>query len=124
MKQIVKKYVPDEYNKLFREMEQGSYSAYVNSVNADEKKRRNVKERKQEDLYKTISSILKNVEDCEEKAYILNEIEKENFLPKQLTASNGVIPNQVHALEMKKILENAAGYLPFLNETDGSGLSV
>jgi len=56
-------------------MEQGSYSAYVNSVNADEKKRRNVKERKQEDLYKTISSILKNVEDCEEKAYILNEIE-------------------------------------------------
>ena len=103
LKQIVKKYVPDEYNKLFREMEQGSYSAYVNSVNADEKKRRNVKERKQEDLYKTISSILKNVEDCEEKAYILNEIEKENFLPKQLTASNGVIPNQVHALEMKKI---------------------
>lgn len=124
LKQIVKKYVPDEYNKLFREMEQGSYSAYINSVNADEKKRRNVKERKQEDLYKTISSILKNVEDCEEKAYILNEIEKENFLPKQLTASNGVIPNQVHALEMKKILENAAGYLPFLNETDGSGLSV
>ena len=35
---------------------------------------------------------------------ILTSIENETFLPKQLTASNGVIPNQVYAREMKKIL--------------------
>ena len=36
-------------------------------------------------------------QDDEGVAYILEEIEAESFLPKQLTASNGVIPNQVHA---------------------------
>ena len=45
-------------------------------------------------------------------------------MPKQLTASNGVIPNQVHAKEMKKILSNAERYLPFLREKDETGLSV
>lgn len=45
---------------------------------------------------------------------ILTSIENETFLPKQLTVSNGVIPNQVHAEEMKKILSNAENYLPFL----------
>ena len=51
-------------------------------------------------------------------------MEKENFLPKQLTASNGVIPNQVHAREMKAILQQAEQYLPFLQEKDERGLSV
>lgn len=124
LKQTIRQYAPETYDEMFREMEPGSYSAYVNSVNSDGKARRNVKERTQEDLYKRIKTILKDIADCSEKSYILNEIEKENFLPKQLTASNGVIPNQVHAREMKKILENAEGYLPFLKEKDESGLSV
>lgn len=51
-------------------------------------------------------------------------MEKENFLPKQLTTSNGVIPNQVHAREMKAILQQAEQYLPFLQEKDERGLSV
>ena len=37
---------------------------------------------------------------------LLDEIEKDHFLPKQMTSSNGVIPNQIHAKEMKKILNN------------------
>jgi CRISPR-associated endonuclease Csn1 len=41
-----------------------------------------------------------------------------------LTASNGIIPNQVHTREMAKILQNAENYLPFLNEKDESGLTV
>lgn len=51
----------------------------------------------------------KDDKDC---AYILDEIEKDHFLPKQMTSSNGVIPNQIHAKEMKKILNNAEMYLP------------
>lgn len=124
LKRVIRQHVPDVYDEMFREMEPGSYSAYVNSVNADEKARRNVKERKQEDIYKKIKNILKDVKECEEKEYILCEIEKESFLPKQLTASNGVIPNQVHTIEMKKILSNAEQYLPFLREKDESGLTV
>ena len=124
LKKIIREYIPEEYDEMFREMEPGTYSAYVNSVNADDKQRRNVKGRKQEDIYKKIKTILKQVDDCEEKAYILSEIESESFLPKQLTASNGVIPNQVHAIEMKKILKNAENYLSFLKEKDDSGLTV
>lgn len=55
---------------------------------------------------------------------MLEEIGKEIFLPKQLTASNGVIPNQIHKKELKKILENAENYLPFLREKDESNLTV
>jgi len=124
LKKVIRENIPEEYDEMFRDMLPGSYSAYVNSVNADEKQRRNVKGRKQEDLYKKIKAVLKKIEDCEEKEYILNEIESESFLPKQLTASNGVIPNQVHAMEMKKILKNAEGYLPFLKGKDDSGLTV
>lgn len=124
LKRIIRQYVPEAYDDMFRMMEQGSYSAYVNSVNANVKARRNVKGRSQEDLYKKIKAILKDVDDCGEKEYILDEIDKETFLPKQLTASNGVIPNQVHTIEMKKILSNAEGYLPFLKMKDESGLTV
>lgn len=124
LKDLIQKEVPDKYDEMFRKIESGSYSAYVNSVNADEKLRRNVKGRTRDDLYKKIKSVLKDVIDCEEKTYILSEIDKEAFLPKQLTASNGVIPNQVHAIELKKILKNAENYLSFLNEKDESGLTV
>ena len=60
----------------------------------------------------------------EEKTHIMMQIELDNFLPKQLTASNGVIPNQIHLKEMKKILANAENYLPFLKEKDESGYTV
>ena len=41
-----------------------------------------------------------------------------------MTGANGVIPNQVHQKEMKKILENAEKHLDFLKETDDSGYTV
>lgn len=113
-----------DYEFLFREDKDGTYSAYVGSVNSSKKARRNIKGRKSEDLYKTIKKLLKDVPKTEEVIYIENEIDKETFLPKQLTSSNGVIPNQVHSREMKKILDNAKKHLVFLNEIDESGLSV
>ena len=54
----------------------------------------------------------------------MGKIDSDTLLQKQLTASNGVIPNQVHAKEMKVILKNAEKYLPFLSERDETGLSV
>lgn len=46
------------------------------------------------------------------------------FLPKQMSSANGVIPNQLYAQELKKILEKASKYYPFLTEKDQSGLTV
>lgn len=126
LKKVVREYADQNtFNELFRGKEAGSYSAYVNSTNAGKKQRRNMKGRKQEDFYKELNKLLKKMpqEDADVQ-YILAEIGKEAFLPKQLTFANGVIPNQVHAREMKAILSNAESYLPFLKETDESGISV
>lgn len=126
LKRTVKKYgTAEEYQFLFRSSEKASYSAYVHSVNSGEKIRRNMDGRSRDDLYTVLKKMLKNYpqEDVDCK-YILEEIEKEQFLPKQLVSDNGVIPNQIHYKEMKKILENAEQYLQFLREKDESGYTV
>lgn len=127
LQRVVKKYDRNAYNEMFRVMKEGNYSAYVGSVNSfGKKQRRNGgKGRTQEDFYKYVKKVLKNFpEDDEDVKKILVKIDNETFMPKQLTASNGVIPNQLHAAEMKAILINAEQYLPFLLHTDESGLTV
>lgn len=51
------------------------------------------------------------------------ELKQGTFLPLQKTKDNGVIPHQLHEAELEIILKNASQYLPFLAETDESGLS-
>ena len=126
LKSVIRQYgTQEDYNKMFRSEESGTYSAYVNSYNSGKKQRRDMKGRTREDFYKSLKKLLKGMpEEDENVAQILAEIDKEKFLPKQLTASNGVIPNQVHLKEMKAILRNAEQYLPFLKEVDESGLTT
>ncbi|SHF11786.1 type II CRISPR RNA-guided endonuclease Cas9 [Alkalibacter saccharofermentans] len=125
LKKIIKKYAIQEYDSIFRSDGDGSYSAYVGSVNSRSKQRRNMKKRNAENLYATIKKVLKKCpEEDPDVKFILNEITNENFLPKQLTAANGVIPNQVHLAELKAILRNASMHLDFLNEEDASGLTA
>lgn len=124
LKRLIKSKIPDEYNKMFREINKDNYSSYVGSVNSDGKKKRRGAKCSDEDFFKNIKKILKEVEDCEDKNYVIEEIDKGNFLPKQLTAMNGVIPYQVHKKELKKILENAECYLDFLKEKDETGMSA
>ena len=135
LQQVLKKYDKNAYDEMFRVMKDGNYSAYVGSVNArgkNKKIRRNVGEgkkgkngRSQEAFYKYVKTTLKNFPgDDENIKNILFKIENETFMPKQLTASNGIIPNQLHAAEMKAILTNAEKYLPFLLDRDESGLTV
>lgn len=127
LKTAVLKYCPDNYDDLFRKEIKGSYSAYVLSVNTQKEglhNRRGVDGRKTQDLYATIKKMFEPYKSEDDVAEILKEIENENFLLKQLTSSNGVIPNQVHKRELKTILKNAEKYLHFLSEKDESGLSV
>ena len=126
LKKVYRKYgTVEEYNEMFRSDDASSYSAYINSYNNGSIKRRGFKNRKSEEFYKKVKSIVSkwDAEDSDIQA-ILSRIETETFMPKQLTASNGVIPNQVHAKEMHQILENAERYLPFLREKDESNLTT
>lgn len=127
LQSVIKRYDMKAYDEMFRVMKEGNYSAYVGSVNAHGKKeRRNEgKGRTQESFYKYVKNVLKNYpEKDQDIKTILERIDNETFMPKQLTASNGIIPNQLHASELKKILTNAEQYLPFLCEKDESGLTI
>ena len=130
LKKVYRKNLDREmYNRMFRSGEEESYCAYSNSTNsvdslAEAKKyRRNMKKRSQKDLYDRIKKDLKEVHDADVDA-IRKEMELERFLPKQITGANGIIPNQVHRKELKKILENAEHHLDFLKEKDESGYTV
>ncbi len=131
LKKVYRKHLSqEEYDNMFRSEEDGSYSAYVNSDNSSrsgengKSYRRSYANRKRDDLYKRINKELKDYSDDKDVQYILDEIKESIFLPKQLTAGNGIIPNQVHAREMRMILDNASRYLDFLNTKDESGLTV
>lgn len=126
LKKVVKKYsVIQEYDNFFRKAGDGTYCAYVNSTNSKQKSRRDMKERSRDDFYGGVKKLIKTMpQEDTAVQYILEEISKETFMPKQLTASNGVIPNQIHLREMKKILSNAECYLPFLSEMDDTGLTT
>lgn len=132
LKSIYKNYTPEKYDSMFRKMEDNNYSAYVGKVSSDKKTQSgNHKTRMQrrgakcntEEFYKRILKDIEAVPD-EVKAGIVEDIETNNFLPKQLTNENGVIPYQLHFAELKMILENASNYLEFLNDADESGIST
>ena len=55
---------------------------------------------------------------------IRNELKQGAFLRKQTGNDNGLIPYQLHEIELVQILKNAQTYLPFLNQKDESGLTL
>mgnify|MGYP002613470305 FL=1 len=126
LKKAYRTWCPKEYDSMFRTMEDNNYSAYAGSVNAKDCKIRRGAKCSQEDFYKRIKKDLKleGKETEKDKKYIWEEIQRETFLPKQITPSNGVIPYQLHLAELHAILENAERYLPFLKESDSTGLTV
>lgn len=118
---------PDEYKLIFGLPEkQANYSAYIGMVKKNGKKVPIDKKCTKADFYsflkKTLNKI--NFEDEKEREIaesIINEIENEIFLPKQVISDNGVIPYQLHEAELDRILKNAALYYPFLSEKDDEG---
>lgn len=125
LKYVLKKYDKASYDKVFRKMDEGSYSAYVGSVNSGAKIRRGVKDGSSEVFCKSMKKILETLpKDDADVQYLLAKATDSSLLPKQLTFENGVIPNQLHAAEMKAILRQAEKYLPFLLEKDEYDLTV
>lgn len=116
------------YNKIFRQDGDISYEKYAKGI----------KGRNQIDFckdlkkqlegiaeYKKIMQEITSIDDAKtEEECLLFRITNGFAFPKQTTKDNGIIPIQVHLAELKCILDNAEGYLPFLGETDNNGLSV
>lgn len=86
-------------------------NAYSNYINNEKAKAANA----QENFYKTVKKIIKdNNSDTAKKIIVL--IDEGNFMPKQRTGENGVIPHQLHQIELDRIIENQSKYYPWLAE--------
>lgn len=124
LKKVLQKYAPEEYEYCFRTMENDNYSGYIGTVNCKKLKVRRNRKASSEEFFKYLRRALEKMPEDEDVKYLLHELENESLLPKQMTADNGVIPNQVHTTEIKAILSNAQEYLPFLKQKDETGLTV
>ncbi|MBQ3390548.1 MAG: type II CRISPR RNA-guided endonuclease Cas9 [Firmicutes bacterium] len=114
LKEIIRKYVPEKYNAVFRKEEGNNYPIYIGKN----------KTCSRDDFYKFIKGVLKPVETKADVQEILKKIEQETFMPKQAVKENGVIPHQLHLQEMKRILKNAEQHYSFLTESDEEGRTV
>ncbi|WP_462274277.1 type II CRISPR RNA-guided endonuclease Cas9 [Filifactor alocis] len=130
LRDIILKYCSkDEYHRMFNdEKEAGSYSAYVGKLKKNNKKYWIEKNRNPEEFYKYLGKLLEKIEPSEEDSELLTlmieECKNRTLLPIQRNKDNGVIPHQVHEVELKKILEHAIKHYPFLTETDKDGYSI
>ncbi len=129
LKGLVKKYVPQKYNELFRaENNPKNYVAYIGRNVSSGEKVGVKKSVNKEDFCKYVLSLLKSVNPDSTDAHSFENmcarLEVNDFLPKQVDGDNRVIPYQLYWYELNKLLENAKNYLPFLSDRDSDGISV
>jgi len=112
LKRLLRKYAPDNYNECFRDENKAGYASYSKSGKLD-------------NFVKYIKDVFKSVspdkQDKKDYDYMMEQLEAANFCPKQVVSDNRVIPYQVYWIEFNQIINNAAAYLPFLNEKDTDG---
>lgn len=127
LKNFVHKYCPDEFNAIFKSVDKENYAAYVYNIPKEKRTKDYKKKATQEEFCDYLKKKLKDItcepEDQEVYQEIMLRLETYTFMPKQVNGDNRVIPYQLYYYELKKILENAETYLPFLRETDEDGIS-
>ncbi|AQP53606.1 type II CRISPR RNA-guided endonuclease Cas9 [Vagococcus penaei] len=94
-KKYVREYLPKQYDTIFKDSSKKGYAGYIDG------------EATEEEFYKFVKKTLDNTPDA---AYFIDKIDQENFLRKQRTYDNGVIPHQIHLDELNAILENQSKY--------------
>ncbi|MBK1468333.1 type II CRISPR RNA-guided endonuclease Cas9 [Parvimonas parva] len=119
LKYIFKKYLPKkDYFEFFRnENKEKNYVSYISSSLNNGKKKNTCT---QEDLNKEIKEYIAKIKEYDENDAVLEKINlklnENKLLPKLKTNDNGVIPYQIHKIELEKILQNQSKYYDFLLE--------
>lgn len=117
-KAFVKEHCGEKYKHIFCEKNEklNNYAAYS---------RKKVEHTcSQEDFCTFLKKELCCMKDLPDYSEIWTEINENRFLTRLSSKDNGLIPNQLHRKELKKILENASSYLSFLNESDEYGTVI
>ena len=125
LKHIIKTYLPEKYNEVFRKTDCANYAAY--SRHTDEPHGAKWGKNKVEFsdfLKKIVDKITPSEADKAQFEDMKERLQFQKFLPKQKDSDNRVIPNQLYLFELKEILKNTSEYLPFLNETDEDGITT
>ncbi|MDO4476232.1 MAG: type II CRISPR RNA-guided endonuclease Cas9 [Lachnospiraceae bacterium] len=126
LKDIMRKYLPERYDEVFRKIGKDNYVAYTKHT--DEKDTSKLKGITQEAFSKYVLSVVKGItpdqEDREKYDDMVTRLVGMAFMPKQKTTNNRVIPYQLYAYELKTLLDQAENYLPFLAEEDLAGISI
>lgn len=127
LKYLFREYLTkDDYNEMFKEVSgKQNYASYVYNAPSDKTRDSKYKKCNQEDFCKFTKKFLSKIKPNEKDKPCLDKLlekcEQNSLCPKQVTTDNRVIPYQLYYVELKKILKNACGYLPFLNERDEYG---
>lgn len=129
LKHIVYTYLRDEYQNIFFKPVFNNYASYTGNTTRIKKNKVPLKFKcSYEDFAGFLKKHLKDLK-CEghdQAIYneIMNDLNNGTFLPLQITSENRVIPYQLYYIELQAILNNAAKYLPFLNDVDSEGFST
>lgn len=102
---MLKTVITDSVDRTKAKALQSAYNAYVGKGEG--------KVTGKDEFYKTIQ---KNLDNSPLSKEIETLILLDQFMPKQRTSQNGVIPHQIHQKEMDRIIENQADFYPFLAE--------
>lgn len=121
IKNLVKTELGTDANRdifVYSKKELANYPAYIGMTRVNGRK--TVLEGKRcskEEFYDFLKKqVLQKISDENKTAYLKQEIEKGTLLPLQVTRDNSVIPNQLHAYEMKRIIDNLGERIPLLKE--------
>lgn len=104
LKELVRRDLPKKYDDFFKNRSKNGYAGYVKGKAT------------QEDFYKFLRTELAGLEESQS---IMEKIDQEIYLLKQRTFANGVIPHQIHLVEMREIMDRQKRFYPFLKGAQG-----
>lgn len=121
LKSVVKTYLSKEiYNQTFVVTDDKihNYCAYIGMTKYNGKKvTLQGKRCSRKDFMDYLKkNVVAKIENQEVQEYLLSEIEKDRFLPKQVNNDNSVIPYQIHLYELKRIIDNLGRRMLFIRE--------
>ena len=130
LKSFVKKYLPAQYNDIFRNAVKDNYVCYTRNVKSlSEKERKDVKSTASKEdfsdfLLKRLKAVSVREEDSAAYQTMIMSLQARTFLPKQKDTDNRVIPQQLYRYELQEVLNHAQTYLPMLLDADGDGITT
>ncbi len=129
-KHLIKTYgAPGDMTKAFRSGAKDNYASYVGFTENGGRKKIIRKRAMQEEVNTYFEKLIAgytnvSASDAPIKERLLTRLKEKMAFGKMRNSDNGVIPYQVHKMEMLEILKNAERHFPFLAQVGEDGMSV